>query len=253
MFKHALVRKPSRSMVSGITTANLGTPNYSLACVQHEAYIAALKQCGVEVLVLEALEAFPDSCFVEDAALLTPYCAILTNLGAPSRRGEDAQIKPHVAKFYSTIEQISPPATVEAGDIMMVGSHFYIGLSARTNKAGAKALIGFLETHGMTGSVVTLEKVLHLKTGVSYLENNSMLACGEFLTKEEFSGFNLIEIEQDEAYAANCIWVNGTVLVPAGFPKAQAAIEKAGYKTIPLDMSEFEKIDGGLSCLSLRF
>ena len=114
-------------------------------------------------------------------------------------------------------------------------------------------MIHFLDKHGMSGSMVTLEHVLHLKTGVSYLENNNMLASGEFLRKREFSDYNLIEIESDEAYAANCIWVNGTVLVPAGFPKAKTAIRKAGYKIITLEMSEFEKIDGGLSCLSLRF
>jgi dimethylargininase len=253
MFSRAIVRKPSRSMVEGITTADLGKPNYELACKQHAAYVEALEDCGLDLIVLDALEEFPDSCFVEDAALLTPHCAILTNLGAPSRRGEDAKMAPCLGKYYSVIEQITSPATVEAGDIMMVGSHFYIGLSARTNEAGAKQMISFLQKHRMSGSMVSLEEVLHLKTGVSYLENNNMLASGEFLSKPEFSEYNLIEIEADEAYAANCIWVNGSVLLPAGFPKAKAAIRKAGYKTVPLDMSEFEKIDGGLSCLSLRF
>jgi dimethylargininase len=253
MFKHAIVRKPSKSMVEGITTANLGKPDYELACKQHDEYIEALEDCGLDVLVLDALEDFPDSCFVEDTALLTPHCAILTNLGAPSRRGEDAKMAPYLGKFYSAIEQITSPATVEAGDIMMVGSHYYIGLSARTNEAGAKQMIHFLQKHGMSGSVVTLDEVLHLKTGVSYLENNNMLASGEFLTKREFSDYNLIEIDADEAYAANCIWVNGNVLLPAGFPKTKRAIKKAGYKTMTLKMSEFQKIDGGLSCLSLRF
>lgn len=252
-FKNAIVRKPSKSMIRGLTSTNLGVPNYQLALRQHEAYIAALQSCGLKTIILDADENYPDSTFVEDVALLTSYCAIITNPGAPSRRGEITGIKQVLSEYYSEIEAIRAPGTLEAGDIMMVGSHYYIGLSARTNEEGAKQLIHILEKYGLIGSVVKLEKVLHLKTGLAYLENNNLVVCGEFLSRTEFQKFNRIEIPEEESYATNCIWVNGTVLIPTGFPIAKQKIKAAGYPIIEVDVSEFQKLDGGLSCLSLRF
>lgn len=253
MFTKAIVRTPGKSMLNGISTAGLGLPDYQLALKQHTAYIAALEECGLDVTVLPADEAYPDSTFVEDVALLTPRCAIITNPGAETRRGEIAAIKPVLQDFYTNIEEVREPGRVEAGDIMMVGKHFYIGLSARTNLAGAQQVIGFLEKYGLSASVITLKDVLHLKTGIAYLENNILLACGEFLTKPELQQFNILEIDASESYAANCIWVNGTVILPAGYPKAKQVIAAAGYPIIEVDVSEFRKLDGGLSCLSLRF
>jgi len=253
MFTKAIVRVPSKSMVDGLTSADLGVPDYELALSQHAAYIKALQTCGVEVEVLPADEQYPDSTFVEDVALLTAKCAIITRPGADSRRGETAVYPKILARHYTHIEQIQSPGTVEAGDIMMVGSHFYIGLSARTNENGAQQTIAHLEKYGMSGSMVTLKEVLHLKTGLAYLEQNNLLACGEFLTEPQFQSFNILEIDADESYAANCIWVNGTVIMPAGYPKARQTIKNAGYPIIELDVSEFRKLDGGLSCLSLRF
>ena len=253
MFKKAIVRTPGKSIINGLSTANLGLPNYQKALEQHKEYIKALEACGLEVLILPADERYPDSTFVEDVALLTPECAIITNPGASSRKGEIAEIKGVLNIFYSKIEQVKDPGTVEAGDIMMVGTHFYIGLSERTNLEGAQQIIKFLEQYDLSGSVIKLEKVLHLKTGVAYLEHNNLLACGEFVTLEEFQKFNILEITEDESYAANCIWVNDRVLIPKGFTKARRTIEKSGYLTVEVDVSEFQKLDGGLSCLSLRF
>ncbi len=253
MFTKAIVRIPGRSLVSGLTSVDLGKPDYDLAIEQHSNYVEALRSCGVEVTVLEPDENFPDSTFVEDAALLTPRCAIITRPGALSRRDEVVLIEPVVQEHYAYIERINAPGTLEAGDVMMVGNHFYIGLSERTNEAGAIQLIRILEKYGMSGTMVKLEEMLHLKTGVSYLEQNNLLATGEFLDHETFQKFNILAVDEAEAYAANCIWVNETVLVPAGFPKTKSKIEAAGYKTIAVDVSEFRKLDGGLSCLSLRF
>jgi dimethylargininase len=136
---------------------------------------------------------------------------------------------------------------------MMVGDHFYIGLSERTNQTGAAQLIDILKKYDMQGSVVDLTEVLHLKTGVSYLESDNLLACGEFLSKPEFQQYNLLQVDPEETYAANSVWVNETVLVPEGFPKTSSLIASAGYKVREVDVSEFQKLDGGLSCLSLRF
>lgn len=253
MFTKAIVRTPGKSLVHGLSSANVGIPDYELALIQHAKYIDALKECGLEVLVLKPDEEYPDSTFVEDVALLTKHCAIITNPGATSRKGEISGMRSILEKHFSNIEQIEYPGTIEAGDIMMVGKHFFIGLSERTNEEGAKQMISFLEKYGMTGSVVKLEKVLHLKTGLAYLENNNLIACGEFLSKDEFRKFNILEIDEDESYAANCIWVNGKVIIPFGYPNAKRTIQAAGYETIEVDVSEFKKLDGGLSCLSLRF
>ncbi len=253
MFKRAIVRTPGKNITEGLTSAELGQPDYEKALVQHGGYIDALRECGLEVVVLTEDDLYPDATFVEDAALLTNDCAIITNPGAPSRRGETAGIKTVLKDYFPDIEEVRNPGTVEAGDIMMVGTHFYIGLSQRTNEAGARQVIEILEKYGMSGSVMSLEKVLHLKTGVSYLEHNNLVAGGEFLSKKEFKSFRILEIEGDESYASNCIWVNDRVLIPKGYPEARNTIEGAGYLTKEIDVSEFQKIDGGLSCLSLRF
>ena len=253
MFTNAIVRTPCKAMVNGLSSADLGKPDYRNALIQHADYIEALKECGLQVTELPADEEFPDSTFVEDVALMTPACAILTNPGAPSRRLETHSMLSTIQGFYTNVETIEAPGNVEAGDIMMVGDHYYIGLSERTNQAGADQIIAILSNYGLQGSVVELSEVLHLKTGLGYLEDNNLLASGEFLTKPEFQQFNLIEVEQQEAYAANSVWINGTVLTPKGFPRTTAAIVSAGYKVREVDVSEFQKLDGGLSCLSLRF
>jgi dimethylargininase len=253
LFSKAIVRIPCKNFVNGLTTANLGSPDYDLALIQHQEYVEALRKCVLEVIVLDADEDYPDSTFVEDTALLTQHCAIITNPGASSRKGEIAEIKNVLTEYYSKIETIINSGTVEAGDIMMVGDHFYIGLSRRTNINGAEQLINILKKYGMTGSVVTLDKVLHLKSGVAYLENNNLAAAGEFLSKPVFQKFNILKIDDDESYAANCVWINDNILLPKGFPKARKIIEKVNNNIIEVNVSEFQKLDGGLSCLSLRF
>lgn len=253
MFTNAIVRKPSMSMINGLTSSDLGQPNFELAIRQHELYIEALLKCGLDITVLDSDENYPDSCFVEDVALCTPYCAIITLPGAESRRGETHEMNEVLTGFYKNIEHIQEPGTVEAGDIMMVDDHYYIGLSERTNQDGALQMIGILEKNGMTGSIVPLEEVLHLKTGLAYLENNHLVISGEFLKNKEFEKFNKIVIDEKDAYSANCIWVNDTVLIPSGFPATTKKIAALGYEIIELEMSEFQKLDGGLSCLSLRF
>ncbi len=145
MFTKAIVRKPGRSVVDGITTAALGKVDFQLLCRQHNAYIRALKSCGLEIIVLDAEEQFPDSVFMEDVALLTPQCAIITYPGAETRQGEELLIKPTLEPYYENLELVKGSGTVEAGDIMMAGNHFFIGLSERTNREGARQMISILE------------------------------------------------------------------------------------------------------------
>jgi dimethylargininase len=253
MFSRAIVRCPGEDITDGLTSANQGKPDYQRALLQHDNYIEALKSCGLEVTILHADKRYPDSTFVEDTALITPYCAIITIPGVASRKGETEEIATVLSEIYTDVEFISPPGTIEGGDIMMVGFHFYIGLSQRTNRDGADQMIKILRRYGMDGSIVNLEKVLHLKTGVSYLENNYLLAAGEFIDKKDFEKFSIIPVCDEESYAANSVWINDKVVIPAGYPKTKEAIENVGYETVEVDTSEFRKIDGGVSCLSLRF
>ena len=256
MFRNVIVRRPCRAMVEGITSnPQLGKPDYEKALRQHDTYIEALKQCGVHVTVLPADERYPDSCFVEDPAVITRKCAIITNPGAASRNGEKDEIIGAIREFFpeDRIAYIKSPGTLEGGDVMMVGDHFYVGRSARTNEEGIRQFIAILEKHGLSGSEVRLQEVLHLKTGVNYLERGNMLVSGEFVAKPEFARYNRVEIPEEEAYAANCIWVNGTVIVPRGYPAVEKAVRDLGYPVILVDTSEYRKLDGGLSCLSLRF
>jgi dimethylargininase len=253
MFTKAIVKKPCKNLVNGLTTASLGSPDYDLALHQHQAYTDILRECGLSITVLDPDENYPDSVFVEDTALLTPCCAVITHPGAPTRKGEVAEIQQVLNKIYSKIFMIEEPGTLEAGDVMMVGDHFYIGLSERTNYNGAAQLITILSGNGMSGSTVSLKNVLHLKSGVSYLENNNLLTTAAFIDKPEFQKFNKLLVDDTENYASNSLWINGKVLVPKGFPKTKRTIINAGYSVIEADVSEFRKLDGGLSCLSLRF
>jgi dimethylargininase len=253
MFTRAIVRKPCKAMVKGLTTVNLGLPDYALACEQHQDYVAALQECGLLVTQLPALEDYPDSCFVEDIALLSKQVAIVTHPGAESRKGEVPHIAAVLKAFYPSPQYMSDKGHAEAGDIMMVGKHFYIGLSDRTNLAGATEIIDILNHHGLSGSTVKMNDMLHLKTGLSYIENDNLLAYGEMISSPNFDQYKRVAIDENEQYAANSVWINGTVLIPKGFPKTVKAVQGLGYKTREIAMSEFQKIDGGLSCLSLRF
>ena len=252
-FTKAIVRKPCRDIANGITSANLGKPDFKRALVQHSYYVNALEECGLQVTVMDADNHYPDSTFVEDVALCTSKFAVVTNPGAVNRNGEKHGIRITLKEFFKSIEEIKYSGTLDAGDVMMVENHFYIGISERTNHEGAEQLINILQKYNMTGTKVPLKTMLHLKTGLSYLENNNLIVSGEFINNPVFDKFTQIVVDEKEAYAANSLWVNGKVLVPKGHPETRAKIENAGYTTIEIDVSEFQKLDGGLSCLSLRF
>jgi dimethylargininase len=253
MFTSAVVKTPCRNLVNGIRHADLGTPDFTRACRQHDRYIDALETCGLSVTVLEPDEAFPDSTFIEDTCLVTEHCIVITRPGHPSRQGETRTVAGAMQRFGRPVLEITAPATLDAGDVMQVNHHFYVGLSGRTNSAGIRQLEQILAPYGYTVSAIALTSVLHLKTGVSYLENNCLLAWGEFITLPEFAGFTILGVDDSEAYAANSVWINDRVLVPKGFEKTRSRIAARGYDTIAVDVSEFQKLDGGLSCLSLRF
>lgn len=252
MFTKAIVRKPAETFANGITTATLGAPDYQLALKQHEAYCEALIKCGLELTVLDASPEFPDSCFVEDAAILTKEFGVIARPGDPRRLGEEKEIE-EVLKPLLKLHRIEEPGFLDGGDIMLADSTFYIGLSTRTNLSGSKQLHKIVEQYNCKAYSIPVCNLLHFKTGVNYLGENNLLVHKDFYSKDDFKSFNRIAIDPEEAYAANSLRINDYVLVPKGFPKTKASIEKLGFSVIELDLSEYQKMDGGLSCLSLRF
>ncbi len=253
MFTKAIVRSPGRSVVKGVTTADLGKPDYHKALQQHEKYIEALIRCGLEVDIMSPLEQYPDSTFIEDCAVLTERGAIIGNLGVGSRKGEEISVEEVLRKHHSNITRIKTPGTLEGGDVLRFGDHFYIGITRRTNLDGAEQLISILADLGYTTSMISVTEALHLKTGVAYLDGSNVVLAGEFKNNPAFADLNAIILDDDESYAANCIRVNDYVLMPAGYRESKRKIEGAGYSIIEINVSEFRKIDGGISCLSLRY
>ena len=256
MFQRAIVRVPSENFAAGLTTVSFGTPDYRRALEQHEAYCAVLEQCGLTLTRLEADQRYPDSTFVEDTAVLAKRCAVLTNPGAPSRAGEVEEISKTLAAFYSELHSIREPGTLDGGDVCEAGNHFFIGISERTNEAGAQRLAELLTSFDYTASLVDIRDVdgiLHLKSGLAYLSDNRLVVIEALHNRVEFRGYDLVRVNPGEEYAANCVSINGYVLVAAGHPAWEGKLRELGYKTVALDMSEFQKMDGGLSCLSLRF
>jgi dimethylargininase len=256
LFKNAIVRTPGHNFAGGLTTVDLGEPQFNKVLDQHGLYCEALQFCGLKITTLDPDLKFPDSTFVEDTAVLTSKSAILTNPGAPSREGEVAAIAPSLSRFFSSTPRIESPGTLDGGDICEAENHFFIGLSHRTNEEGARQLATFLANEDYTSSCIdvrAMTTILHLKSGISYIGNNTLVVMEEMAAHHQFSRYNRIVVPVEETYAANCIRVNDRVLFAAGYPRTAEQLRSNGFHLLLLDMSEFQKMDGGLSCLSLRF
>ena len=250
------MRPPSSTFADGLTTLDLGTPDYSRALHQHERYCRALQSCGLFLINLAANAAYPDSTFVEDTALITERGAILTRPGAESRAGEVAAIEPVLRQFFPELTRIDAPGTVDAGDVCEAGNHFFIGISDRTNEMGARQLTRLLSELDYSTSLIDIREIgniLHLKSGIAFLGDDRLVVIDDLARRPEFSELELIRVPPGEEYAANCLSVNGRVLIASGFPSFQERLDSLGFETVALEMSEFQKMDGGLSCLSLRF
>ena len=248
----AIVRPPAKSFADGLTTSNLGKPSFKLARDQHDRYCEALERCGLTLTCLPADDRFPDSTFVEDTAILVARGAIVCRPGAASRQGEVAFIRPALP---ATLGEIQPPGTVDGGDVCDANGLFLIGLSSRTNEEGARQLAAVLAEHGYESSTVDLRgnaELLHLKSGLAALDDGRLVAVAALADRAELRGREIIPVADDEAYAANCICINGRVLIASGFPRLERLLVEMDYDVATVDMSEFQKMDGGLSCLSLR-
>jgi dimethylargininase len=256
MFTKAIVRLPASNFADGLTTVSLGTPDFAKTIAQHDRYCEALRECGLALTHLDADPRYPDSTFVEDVAILTERGAIMTLPGAASRAGEVAHMRTVLPAFYAELAEIVAPGTLDGGDICEAGEHFVIGISLRTNEEGARQLARWLEKLGYTASFVDIRQtpgILHLKSGISYIGDNRMVVIDALADDPALQSFDLIRVAPAEDYAANCVRVNRHVLMASGFPLLEAQLRALGYPVLALDMSEYQKMDGGLSCLSLRF
>jgi len=252
LFCQAIVRRPGIDCAQGLTTAGLGAPDYLELCKQHDTYVKILDSLGLEIHALEALPGYPDAYFVEDVAIVTPKVAVITNPGALARQGEEDSLEGLLSNFRSTV-RIQSPGTVEGGDVLMVGNHFFVGLSERTNEEGARQLGAILENHGHTWRPVAVGAGLHLKSSINYAGGERLIVTRDFAGREEIDGYEQIVLEDDEAYAANSLFVNDTLIMPAGYPNTRAKLGEFGLNIIEIDVSEIRKMDGGLTCMSLRF
>ena len=252
MFTHAITRKPGMNFAQGITASKHESPNYELIQKQHEAYISALKSLGLEVAVLDSLPDYPDAYFVEDTAVVTPEIAVITNPGAQARNGEQKSVAPVLAQ-YRKIARINPPGTIDGGDVLIAGLFCFIGISERTNSEVAHQLKMILENYGYTCMPIPVSAGLHLKSSVNFAGQDLLLITSDYASRPEFNKFEKIVVDKTESYASNSLWINDTLIIPAGFPKTNAYLTSAGFSIIELDISEARKMDGGLTCMSIRF
>ncbi|MEJ8473866.1 dimethylarginine dimethylaminohydrolase family protein [Roseibium algae] len=253
-FTHAVTRTPADSVTDGLRAVDTGNPSGAAFRAEHVAYVEALQAAGLTVDVLPPLEAYPDSCFVEDPAFCLPNVAILLRPGADSRSGEAGEIKSALETRFDKVLEIPGEGHVDGGDVLMLDDEILIGLSARTNKVGAMAFATLLGDLGYNARVAeTPDGVLHFKTACSTLGKGVILATKVMIDSGFFGDRKTVEVPEGEDYAANVIRVNDVVLVPEGYPKTKAAVEAAGFNTVVLPTHEARKVDGGLSCLSLRF
>ena len=253
-FTHAICRKPARSLINGLRAIDTGQPDYDVFVKDHEDYISALKKCGAKVYLLDALEQYPDSVFVEDAALCLPECAIIMRPGAPSRLGEAQEILPVISDIYSTVLRIEGPGFIEGGDILATEKEILVGKSARTDEAGIAELARLLEPWDyLVRTVETPADILHFKTDCSLIGYNAILSTKNLARSGCFEGYDVVTVEEGEEACANAIRFNNSLIMPRGFPATEEKLQKLGYDIIPVGNEQAAKLDGGMSCMSLRF
>lgn len=254
-FTHAITRRPAASIVQGLRAVDTGRPSLDLMALHHADYVAALKSTGATVVELAALEAYPDSVFVEDTALCLPEGAVVMRPGAPTRLGEAGEMAPQLEALYGRVARVEgDDSFIEGGDILTTESEILVGRSARTNAAGIADLMRLVAPWGhKVREVVTPPGVLHFKTDCSLLDEETILSTARLDASGCFAGYRVIQTAEGEEACANTIRFNDLVLMPAGFPRTRDGLVKAGYAIREIGNSECAKLDGGMSCLSLRF
>lgn len=252
-FNSAIVRAPGRSVVHGLRSASGPGPEFEAVMAEHQAYIAALRAAGVEVTVLDALEPFPDSIFVEDPALVFSEAAILLRPGAPSRAAEARELAATLEARFPRVLRLGE-GFADGGDILVTPARVLIGLSARTDETGANALRTLLASIGRNSEVVEVPRgTLHLKSDCSLIDEDTVLATGELAASGALKGLRALVVPSQERSAANALRVNDVVLLGEEYPRTRELLVRHGLNVVPLPVSEIAKIDAGLSCMSLRW
>jgi dimethylargininase len=254
LYNSVIVRPPIKELVKCVSTHPLrNTVDYGLAIKQHENYVRILREEGITVYELPLLEGFPDSVFIQDTAVVRSAVkrALISRFGEPSRRGEELSVRDFLSRMGFEVVDVKEPATLEGGDVLVtdVGVVF-VGVTSRTNAYGVEALRDFFKGFRVVGVPAT--KVFHLLSAVNYVGNKTLVIVPELVDPSYFSGFRLVRVPLEEAYAANMLYLgDNKVLVPEGHPKTVEIMRREGYKVIEAEISEFRKCDGGVTCLSL--
>ncbi|AHM73988.1 dimethylarginine dimethylaminohydrolase family protein [Yersinia hibernica] len=250
-FTQAIARLPADTCAHGQTTAQLGAPDIAATGQQFLAYVDTLLRLGLKVTILPAASDFPDAHFVEDTAVIMPELAVITHPGAPSRQGEVDTIAPLLTD--RPVFRMNQHGHLDGGDVLLVDKQFFIGLTSRTDAEGIRQFTAAVGRYGYSVTAIEVSAGLHLKSIVNYVGHNTLLLTEDYQHHPAFAAFNTIVIAQAESYAGNTLWINDTLITPQGYPATLAQIEQLGMPIVQLDTSEFKKMDGGLTCLSLRF
>lgn len=257
-FTHALTRTPSTHMAEGLTTQDLGSPDVSRAMQQYAHYLDTLRACGLQITILPTDDAYPDGHFVEDAAIVYRDLVVITQPGAPSRRGEPAAVERALRELCpkKQFACIRGEGRLDGGDVLVCAhQQVLIGLAERTNRTGAEQLRAALQSYDANVKVdfVEFSGVLHLKSGITELAPGVLLHDPQMHTAQRFDFAEIVTLPPEEGYAADVLPINDAVVIPAGFPTVQALAEKHCGRVFALEMSEFRKMDGGLTCLSVLY
>lgn len=253
-FDRAIVRQPGRSVIDGIRSDPSIAPDFDGIVKENRAYVAALRAAGLTVDVLPPLEAYPDSIFVEDPALVFPEGAILLRPGAATRLGEAEEMRGVLQRHFNRVLELEGDEHADGGDVLVTPDTVFIGLSARTNRRGAEALIAKLARLGRKAQIAeTPDGVLHFKTAVSLLDEHTVLATRVMAESGIFKSSKTIVVPEGEEAAANALRINDAVLIGDCFPRTIDLLVKEGFAVEPLPVTEIGKLDAGLSCMSLRW
>lgn len=250
-FTQAILRVPGNT-AAGLTTANLGLPDQEKTREQFQAYVECLSKLGLVLHIMPQLAGFPDAHFVEDTAVVMPECSILTHPGALARRGEVASVA-HLLPHSRPCYRLSEAAHLDGGDVLMVDKQFFVGLSSRTDETGAREFAAIVEKYGYRVSSIEVAAGLHLKSIVNYVGKNTLVVSELGIAHPAFADFAKIVLKPEEEYAGNTLWINNHLITPQGYPHTLAQLQQLDLPITCLDTSEFRKMDGGLTCLSLRY
>lgn len=219
---------------------------------QHRDYERLLERAGARVISLPPEPDLPDSMFVEDPAVVVDELAVIFPLGTQSRRAEAASLAKALAKFRR-LEYVKLPGLLEGGDVLRVGRKFFIGLSKRSNEEGIRQFAAIVRPYGYEVQSVPVTGCLHLKSAVTSLGRNTLLANRQWFDTAPLTGFEWIDVAREEPHAANALTVGDTIIFAASFPRTRERLEAAGFHVEPLDISELQKAESGLTCSSLLF